>query len=77
MLDALAPLGVTDIAMPATPERVWQAINSVKACGGIREDDTMYDFDYQRPASLADAAKALGAGADAKLVAGGRPCSRP
>ena len=26
ILDALAPLGVTDIAMPATPQRVWQAI---------------------------------------------------
>lgn len=26
LLDALRPLGVDDIAMPATPERVWQAI---------------------------------------------------
>jgi carbon-monoxide dehydrogenase large subunit len=26
VLDALRPLGVTDIAMPATPERVWRAI---------------------------------------------------
>ena len=26
VLDALAPLGVTHIDMPATPERVWQAI---------------------------------------------------
>jgi aerobic carbon-monoxide dehydrogenase large subunit len=26
ILDALAPLGVTDLAMPATPERVWRAI---------------------------------------------------
>jgi carbon-monoxide dehydrogenase large subunit len=26
LLDALAPLGVTDIEMPATPHRVWQAI---------------------------------------------------
>ena len=31
----------------------------------------MHDFNYHRPTSLADAAKALGAGADAKLVAGG------
>jgi carbon-monoxide dehydrogenase large subunit len=31
VLDALAPLGVTDITMPASPHRVWQAINSVKA----------------------------------------------
>ena len=28
--DALAPLGVRDIAMPATPERVWRAINEAK-----------------------------------------------
>jgi aerobic carbon-monoxide dehydrogenase large subunit len=26
ILDALAPLGVTDLTMPATPERVWRAI---------------------------------------------------
>ena len=28
VLDALAPLGVTHIDMPATPERVWRAIRS-------------------------------------------------
>jgi aerobic carbon-monoxide dehydrogenase large subunit len=27
VMDALAPLGVTDIDMPATPERVWRAIH--------------------------------------------------
>ena len=26
ILDALAPYGVTDIEMPATPQRIWQAI---------------------------------------------------
>jgi carbon-monoxide dehydrogenase large subunit len=26
IVDALAPLGVTDVLMPATPERVWHAI---------------------------------------------------
>src|SRR5579872_6776686 len=31
VLDALAPLGVTDLDMPATPYRVWQAIRSAKA----------------------------------------------
>ena len=31
VLDALAPLGVKDIQMPATPERVWQAIEEAKA----------------------------------------------
>jgi aerobic carbon-monoxide dehydrogenase large subunit len=31
VLDALAPLGVTDIDMPLTPEAVWRAIAAAKA----------------------------------------------
>jgi carbon-monoxide dehydrogenase large subunit len=31
IVDALAPLGVRDIEMPATPERVWRAIQGAKA----------------------------------------------
>jgi carbon-monoxide dehydrogenase large subunit len=27
ILDALAPLGVADFARPATPERIWRAMN--------------------------------------------------
>jgi carbon-monoxide dehydrogenase large subunit len=30
-LDALAPLGVTDLEMPLTPERVWQRIQQARA----------------------------------------------
>ena len=30
VLDALRPLGVTDIAMPATPERVWRGIREAQ-----------------------------------------------
>jgi carbon-monoxide dehydrogenase large subunit len=30
ILDALAPYGVTDIGIPATPQRVWQAIQKSK-----------------------------------------------
>jgi carbon-monoxide dehydrogenase large subunit len=26
VIDALAPLGITDLTMPATPEKVWRAI---------------------------------------------------
>ena len=33
VLDALAPLGVKDIAMPATAARVWQAIEEAKSRG--------------------------------------------
>jgi carbon-monoxide dehydrogenase large subunit len=31
VLDALRPYGVTDLAMPCTPERVWRAINGGSA----------------------------------------------
>ena len=31
VIDALSPLGVTSIDMPATPERVWRAIREVEA----------------------------------------------
>lgn len=30
IVDALRPLGVTDLAMPATPERVWRAIRAAR-----------------------------------------------
>lgn len=31
ILDALAPLGVTEIEMPATPQRIWRAIRDARA----------------------------------------------
>jgi carbon-monoxide dehydrogenase large subunit len=31
ILHALAPLGVTELEMPATSERVWQAIEAARA----------------------------------------------
>ncbi len=34
IIDALSPLGVTDVEMPATPERVWRAIRRAGANGG-------------------------------------------
>src|SRR5271166_6875763 len=34
VVDALAPLGVTHIDMPATPEKVWHAIRAAQADGG-------------------------------------------
>ena len=37
VLDALAPLGVTDISMPATPEKVWRAIASAQAAASTRD----------------------------------------
>jgi aerobic carbon-monoxide dehydrogenase large subunit len=31
VIDALAPLGITGLQMPLTPERVWRAIQAVDA----------------------------------------------
>jgi len=31
VMDALAPIGVTDLDMPASPHRVWQAIHAARA----------------------------------------------
>ncbi|HVN50309.1 MAG TPA: molybdopterin cofactor-binding domain-containing protein [Acidimicrobiales bacterium] len=36
VVDALAPLGVTDVAMPASPQNVWSAIRSARSAGGAR-----------------------------------------
>jgi carbon-monoxide dehydrogenase large subunit len=33
VVDALRPLGVHDVTMPCTPERVWRAINEGSAGG--------------------------------------------
>jgi carbon-monoxide dehydrogenase large subunit len=33
VLDALAPLGVRDLAMPLTPERVWRAVAEARNAG--------------------------------------------
>jgi hypothetical protein len=30
VIDALAPLGVHDVPMPATPQRVWQAVEAAR-----------------------------------------------
>lgn len=30
VLDALSPLGITQLDMPLTPARIWQAINDAK-----------------------------------------------
>jgi carbon-monoxide dehydrogenase large subunit len=35
VLDALAPLGVKDLQMPATPARVWQAIQRAGHAGAV------------------------------------------
>jgi aerobic carbon-monoxide dehydrogenase large subunit len=34
VMDALAPLGVRELDMPASPERVWRAITATSGAGG-------------------------------------------
>jgi carbon-monoxide dehydrogenase large subunit len=33
VVDALSPLGVTDLEMPLTPRKVWQTIQARKGAG--------------------------------------------
>ncbi len=40
ILDALAPLGVTHLDMPATPHRVWQAIRQAQGADGTAGAET-------------------------------------
>ena len=43
ILDALSPLGIEHIDMPATPHRVWQAIHAaggIKVGGGVKRAAT-------------------------------------
>ncbi|SDC01323.1 xanthine dehydrogenase family protein molybdopterin-binding subunit [Nocardioides lianchengensis] len=50
VVDALRPLGVTDVQMPCTPERVWKAINGDGASGGpATEAAAMPHFDPAEP----------------------------
>jgi aerobic carbon-monoxide dehydrogenase large subunit len=36
IVDALAPIGVTELDMPASPQRVWEAIQNARSRGGER-----------------------------------------
>lgn len=46
VVDALRPLGVHDVQMPCTPERVWRAINEGGA-GGATTEDAMPHFETE------------------------------
>ncbi|HEY3527870.1 MAG TPA: xanthine dehydrogenase family protein molybdopterin-binding subunit [Nocardioides sp.] len=45
IVDAVRHLGVSDITMPCTPERVWKAINTSSSTGGPTEGAAMPHFD--------------------------------
>ena len=38
VVDALSPLGITHLDMPATPEKVWRAIRAAQAQAGPRSE---------------------------------------
>ncbi len=38
IIDALSPLGVTEITMPASPQKVWRAIQAARANGRVHEE---------------------------------------
>jgi carbon-monoxide dehydrogenase large subunit len=59
IVDAVRHLGVNDITMPCTPERVWKAINTSSAKGGATEGAAMPHFDESEPGT----ASTEGAGA--------------
>ena len=66
VLDAIKPLGVTELDMPMTPMRVW-ACDPGRRCRMITAP-----FDYEAPESLEEAIRMLHEnGEDAKLLAGG------
>ena len=68
VVDALSHLGVTDIGKPASPERVWRAIQDRRR-GGVRMIPA--PFEYVRAGSVEEAISLLGSHDDAKLLAGG------
>ena len=81
IVDALRPLGVSDVTMPCTPERVWRAIRSgADARAGasprpateVRHDPGHVRLRRGRP-RVDEAVQALaGGGEDAKVLAGGQ-----
>jgi hypothetical protein len=70
VLDALRPLGVTDIGMPLTPSRVWQAIQASAANRGRlpRHSEATY------PASMRRLSFSLGKPGPILLSAAARLC---
>jgi aerobic carbon-monoxide dehydrogenase large subunit len=49
IVDAVRHLGVDDLMMPCSPERVWKAIHTASASGGATEPAAMPHFDESEP----------------------------
>ena len=49
VVDALRPLGINDIQMPCTPERVWRAIQSAGSSQATPTAEAQPHFDAEAP----------------------------
>jgi len=63
-------LGVRDIEMPATPQRIWRACQETKMKKLPRGVHVLIQLSESK--TVADAAKVLAKDSDAKLLAGAR-----
>ena len=54
VLDALAPLGITDLPTPFTPQRLWRAIEEAKK--GLRRGESRVHLDVEASLALQPAA---------------------
>jgi aerobic carbon-monoxide dehydrogenase large subunit len=64
VLDAIRHLGVDDIMMPCSPERIWKAIHTSAAKGGSTEAAAMPHFDEGEPGEASTGSSSTeGAGA--------------
>src|SRR5689334_11330527 len=57
--------------IPACAGMTWSGLEHPRGATIGSRNSTMYDFAYQRPGSLDEAAKVLAADPDAKALAGG------
>ena len=71
VIDALKDYGVRHLDMPATARKSGRSFRPANPRWPRNRSSTMYDFAYEKPATVADAVKALAADAEAKLLAGG------
>ena len=62
VVDAVRHLGVADIEMPCTPQRVWKAIRSAGSSGGGAADESQPHFAYGAPNHETAAGATDGAG---------------
>jgi carbon-monoxide dehydrogenase large subunit len=69
ILDALRPLGVRDVVMPCTPERVWRAIQSAQ--GGEQASASQQHEARQSDRSRGNSRPGMVSGSDEAQQSGG------